>query len=255
MEVAMSDRCRVLLAGESWVSTTTHVKGFDSFTTSTYAEGADDLRAALTDGGFDVHFLPNHLAPTQFPSTAEALREYRCVLLSDIGTNTLLLAPATWERGETTPNRLELLKEYVLAGGGLIMVGGYLTFQGIEGKGKWAGSPVEEVLPVTLRTGDDRVERPEGIAPRVVADHPILAGLEATWPAVLGYNRVTARPDAQVLAQVGDDVLLACREIGRGRTVAYTTDCGPHWCPPPFVAWSGYARVWQQMVGWAAGLE
>jgi len=56
-----------------------------------------------------------------------------------------------------------------------------------------------------------------------------------------------------VLARVGDDVLLACREVGNGRTIAYTTDCGPHWCPPPFVQWAGYARLWQQMVGWAAG--
>lgn len=48
-------------------------------------------------------------------------------------------------------------------------------------------------------------------------------------------------------------VLLACREVGSGRTVAYTTDCGPHWCPPPFVAWPGYQQLWQQMVGWAAG--
>ena len=66
----MPDSRRVLLAGESWVSTTTHVKGFDSFTTSTYAEGADDLRAALAAGGFEVDFLPNHVAPTQFPSSA-----------------------------------------------------------------------------------------------------------------------------------------------------------------------------------------
>ena len=56
-----------------------------------------------------------------------------------------------------------------------------------------------------------------------------------------------------MLARVGDDVLLACREVGNGRTIAYTTDCGPHWCPPPFVQWAGYARLWQQMVGWAAG--
>ena len=54
-----------------------------------------------------------------------------------------------------------------------------------------------------------------------------------------------------MLATVGDDVLLACRVVGSGRTVAYTTDCGPHWCPPPFVRWDGYARLWQQMVGWA----
>jgi uncharacterized membrane protein len=249
----MPDSHRVLLAGESWVSTTTHVKGFDSFTTSTYAEGADDLRAALAAGGFTVDFLPNHLAPTAFPTTAEALEQYGCVILSDIGTNTLLLPLATWERGQPTPNRLELMRQYVLSSGGLIMVGGYLTFQGIEGKGRWAGTAVEEVLPVTLQTGDDRVERPEGIAPEVVAgDHPIVAGLERQWPAVLGYNRVSARADGQVLARVGDDVLLACREIGSGRTVAYTTDCGPHWCPPPFVAWAGYARLWQQMVEWVA---
>lgn len=248
----MPDSHRVLLAGESWISTTTHVKGFDSFTTSTYAEGADDLRAALTAGGFDVHFLPSHLAPTQFPSSADALSAYDCVILSDIGTNTLLLAPATWERGEPAPNRLELLREYVQRGGGLIMVGGYLTFQGIEGKGRWAGSAVEDVLPVTLQSVDDRIERPEGIAPRVVADHSIVAGLDERWPLVLGYNRVAARPDALVLARVGDDVLLACREIGSGRTVAYTTDCGPHWCPTSFVQWPGYQQLWQQMVGWAA---
>src|SRR4051794_15420119 len=248
----MSDSRRVLIAGESWVSTTTHVKGFDSFTTSTYAEGADDLRAALASGGFEVTFLPNHVAPTAFPTTLEDLSDYGCVILSDIGTNTLLLSPATWERGERTANRLELLNSYVRQGGGLVMVGGYLTFQGIEGKGRWAGSAVEDVLPVTLQTSDDRVECPEGIAPQVVVDHPIVAGLDQTWPLVLGYNRVTARPAAEVLARVGEDVLLACQQVEAGRTIAYTTDCGPHWCPPPFVAWEGYPRLWQQMVGWVA---
>jgi uncharacterized membrane protein len=248
----MPDSRRVLLAGESWVTTTTHVKGFDSFTTSAYAEGADDLRAALAAGGFSVEYLPNHLAPTAFPQSAEALAGYDCVILSDIGTNTLILHPATWERGQRTPNRLELLREYVRNGGGLIMVGGYLTFQGIEGKGRWAGTPVEDVLPVTLQTGDDRVERPEGVEPRAVAEHPIVAGVGGAWPAVLGYNRVTPRPDAQVLARVGDDVLLACREVEAGRTIAYTTDCGPHWCPREFVEWGGYARLWQQMADWAS---
>ena len=29
------------------------------------------------------------------------------------------------------------------------MVGGYMTFQGIDAKGRYAGSPVEEALPVT----------------------------------------------------------------------------------------------------------
>ena len=131
------------------------------------------------------------------------------------------------------------------------MVGGYLTFQGIEGKGRWAGSAVEDVLPVTLQTGDDRVERPEGIEPRVVASARDRRRPRGELAAVLGYNRVTARPDAQVLARVGDDVLLACREVGSGRTIAYTTDCGPHWCPPPFVRVAGLpARSGSR---WSAG--
>ena len=38
---------KVLLAGESWMSYTTHVKGFDSFYTSTYETGEKWLKAAL----------------------------------------------------------------------------------------------------------------------------------------------------------------------------------------------------------------
>ena len=47
------------------------------------------------------------------------------------------------------------------------MVGGYLTFQGIDGKARYAGSPVEAALPVTLLPVDDRVERPAGVVPVV----------------------------------------------------------------------------------------
>ena len=42
---------RVLLAGESWMSYTTHVKGFDSFYTSVYETGEKWLKEALEKGG------------------------------------------------------------------------------------------------------------------------------------------------------------------------------------------------------------
>ena len=48
---------KVLLAGESWMSYTTHVKGFDSFYTSTYETGEKWLKAALEAGGYEVTFL------------------------------------------------------------------------------------------------------------------------------------------------------------------------------------------------------
>ena len=42
---------KVLLAGESWSSHTTHVKGFDTFFTSVYEEGGKWLIAALEKSG------------------------------------------------------------------------------------------------------------------------------------------------------------------------------------------------------------
>jgi uncharacterized membrane protein len=245
---------RVLFAGESWVTHSIHQKGFDSFTTTSYHEGGGQLIAALEAGGFEVDYQPSHVAATRFPTTAEALGAYQVVALSDFGTNTLLLHPDTFDRGVPLPNRLEAIRDFVAAGGGLLMIGGYLTFQGIDGRARYAGTPVEEALPVTLQQSDDRVEAPQGRQPRVqLADHPAIAGLPADWPALLGYNRVRPKPGAQVVVEMGEDPLLVVGEYGRGRAAAFTSDCGPHWCPPPFVSWEGYARLWPRLVSWLAG--
>ena len=45
----MSEKKKVLLAGESWMSFTTHVKGFDTFYTSVYETGEKFLKAALEE--------------------------------------------------------------------------------------------------------------------------------------------------------------------------------------------------------------
>ena len=130
---------RALIAGESWIMHTIHQKGVDAFTTTAYGTGHQWLQGALEAGGWEVEHLPNHLAPAAFPTTMAELDGYDVVILSDIGSNSLLLSPDTFERSLPAPNRLALLRDWVAAGGGLIMVGGYLTFQGIEGKGRYAG--------------------------------------------------------------------------------------------------------------------
>ena len=53
---------KVLLVGESWMSFTTHVKGFDTFYTSVYETGHQFLQAAMEKGGYDFKFMPNHEA-------------------------------------------------------------------------------------------------------------------------------------------------------------------------------------------------
>jgi len=70
---------------------------------------------------------------------------------------------------------------------------------------------------------------------------------------LLGYNRITAKTDATVIAKVGADPLIVAGTFKKGRSVAFASDCGPHWAPPPFVEWEGYARLWRQIAGWAAG--
>ena len=244
---------RVLIAGESWVSAATHYKGFDSFTSVTYHTGVDPLKDALEASGIEVVHMPAHEVPTGFPMTVEALAAYDAVILSDIGANSILIHPDTWLHGRRTPNRLTALAEWVEAGGALMMAGGYMSFQGFEGKAMFRGTAVDAILPSVIQPWDDRVEKPEGVVPVVVdATHPVLLGVGAEWPALLGYNRFDVKNDASVLARVGADPLLAVREVGEGRTLAWASDIGPHWCPDEFVEWPGYGLLFTQAIHWLA---
>ena len=244
---------RVLLCGESWVTHSLHIKGVDSFTTSAYVEGASQLRAALSGAGIEAEYLPGHLVPGQFPGSAGGLAPYDAVILSDIGANSMLLSPEVFERSIPSPNRLAVVEEYVRGGGGLLMIGGYLSFAGIEGKARYHGTPVEDVLPVTISATDDRAEAPQGVVPvAVLPDHPLLAGLPETWPRLLGYNRVTPKPAAEVVVTCGSDPLVACGAYHEGRAAVFTSDCAPHWGPPEFMDWPGYAPLWVNLVTWLA---
>jgi len=254
----MAKTRKVLLAGESWASAATHYKGFDQFASVTFHLGAEPLVAALKDSEFDLRYMPAHEAQQDFPQTLEALRAYDAVILSDIGANTLLLHPDTWIRSKPTPNRLRLLKDYVARGGGLMMIGGYLSFQGINGAARFHGTPVEDVLPVEILPYDDRVEVPEGFVPVIKSKgHPILDGFRGAWPQLLGFNEVRAKPDATVVAAVsadyGEKPLLVVGTFDKGRTLAWTSDIGPHWLPTEFAEWKGYARLWIQALRWLCG--
>ena len=253
----------VLLVGESWVSAATHYKGFDQFGSVTFHLGAEPLVAALQGSDFSIRYMPSHEAAEGFPFTLDALRRYQVVILSDIGANTLLLPQAVWMHGRAAPNRLKLIRDWTEAGGGLVMAGGYLSFQGIDGRARWRRTPVEDALPVTCLPYDDRIEVPEGFRPDITgpADHPILQGLGADWPMLLGANEVAAceGPGVEVLARLpaeqGGHPLLVTGTFGRGRSVAWMSDIGPHWLPEDFVRWPGYASLWRNMLGWAAGTQ
>lgn len=242
----------ILLAGEQVTAAGVEIKGFDYFGVNAYKEDGQALVQALAAGGHAVEWMRTCQVPEHFPETLPALQRYDVVLLSDVGANSLLFHPEMLHRSVRHPNRLALLRDYVQAGGGLAMIGGWMSFAGIDGRARYHDTPVEEVLPVTCQPCDDRREVPEGVTPAVAADHPVLDGLPAEWPFFLGYNRVAARPDAAVLLRLGDDPLLAVRDCGPGRTAAFMSDCAPHWGPPEFLHWPGYPRLWNNLVRWLA---
>lgn len=253
---ADAPKLRVLLAGESWVTHVTHLKGFDAFQTTDYTEGATAFIEDLRGLGHEVHYVPSHDIATKFPTTVDELNAYDAVILSDVGSNTFLLAPETFVRSEIAVNRLEVLASYVAAGGALLMVGGYLSFAGIDGRARYGSSPLAGVLPVDMLDHDDRVEVPEGFVAEVTApEHPALSGVHAKWPRLLGYNRLRSRPDTIVLAARGGDPILAVGTHGRGRTAAFASDLAPHWAPPEFVQWPGYVQLWDALLVWLAGLN
>lgn len=244
---------RVLLAGESWISAVDDHKGYDVFSHTQVHIGCAELLVVLRDAGHAVTHLRSHDVAKDFPLTLEELSSFDVVILSDIGANSLLLPPQVFEEGQRAPNRLKLLREWVTEGGGLMMAGGYLSFQGFQAKANYHATPIEEILPVEILAFDDRVEAPEGVCGSLtIDDHPVTKGLDRTWPHILGYQKLSARDDALVLAEVEGYPLLAVRTVGKGRTLAYASDISPHWAPQEFMDWSGYSALFNNAVSWLA---
>ena len=217
---------KVLLAGESWMSYTTHVKGFDAFYTSTYETGEKWFREAMKAAGYEYTFLPNHEATDGFPFTVEELKQYDCVVLSDIGANTLLLPTATFARSEKMPDRTKVIRDYVLDGGALLMVGGYLTFSGVDAKGKWHDTAVQEVLPVEVLTVDDRMEHCDGVVPVIIKEHEALAGLPKEFPNAVDYASITTIRDSST--GNGNDYVYDVTKRGMGCKFE-TSTVGYYW--------------------------
>jgi uncharacterized membrane protein len=254
MAMSGSRAISVLVVGESWVKHTVHMKGFDQFHSTEYEEGGGVFLESLATAGFEVTYIRAHEISSRFPTTREALECFDVVVLSDVGANSFLLTDEVFLRSEVSVNRLSLLADYVRAGGGLMMVGGYLSFSGIDGRARFGMSPLADVLPVEMLPHDDRVETPEGFRAVIeLTDHEVLGDTPSRWPRLLGYNRVIAKPHSTVVASHGDDPLLVIGRAGEGHAVAFMSDLAPHWAPPEFVEWPHYGSLWAAIITWAAG--
>lgn len=249
----MTKPLNILFVGESCFYTSTEYKGIDHFSETNYTESARIMKKLFADLGHNVTHIPCHRVALEYPSSIEELSKYDVVIYSDIGSNTFLLLPEMVKTGKRIVNRLKVTRDYVEQGGGFCMIGGYMTFQGMEAKGKWKDSVIESILPVELLRGDDRTEVPEGADLSCVPNsHHVLAGLPEIWPYILGYNKLIARSDSKVLVEFEGDPIISVREYGKGHTMAYAMDCAPHWAPAAMYEWEYYPKLWDNIVSWLA---
>ncbi len=243
---------KILIVGESVYKIHTHFKGFASYETGYATLGLDSFISRFADTGLDITFMPNHEVSLRFPASLEAMQAYDVIVISDAPADSFLLHPDTLG-GDIMPNRLKLIGDYVRAGGGFAMIGGWMAFGGFHGKAHYAYSPLADLLPVKIAPHDDRMEIPEGIYPKVSTSHELLAGLPAEWPDFLGYNKVEQRGGTLLLDfPETHDPLLIVEQIGKGRVGVFTSDILPHWGSPRFTAWGGYVTFWTQLFRWLA---
>jgi uncharacterized membrane protein len=214
------------------------------------------LKEALESSGrHAVNSVPswdfyNNLGPGDYE---KILDEYDVLIFSDVDAKLFQLAPSFFDRSKfgpkplTFPDRLRLTMEAVKAGHGLMLLGGWYSFTGEIGKGGWGRTLLKELLPVRCLEYEDLIESTEGYSVEATpSGKKLFKGLKLeTMPPFLGYNKTLPIKEGLILLNVKEtgDPLLAVRDFGKGRVLAYTSDPAPHWgCN--FIYWEGYHEFW-----------
>ncbi|MSU36902.1 MAG: hypothetical protein EXS36_17755 [Pedosphaera sp.] len=164
-----------------------------------------------------------------FPNTLAALLEFDVIIHSDIKIESF------------SPEQLQNIDKLVEQhGAGFVMIGGNSAF----GKGGYHRTILDRIIPVAMESSDDAEVRPIHLTvPRQAWNHPLVAfggdrsETQVIWttkfPTLYGMNRVErAKPGAVVLAEAegpGGNVLIAVQQIGKGRSLAFTSDTTRAW--------------------------
>jgi uncharacterized membrane protein len=192
-----------------------------------------------------------------FPTTREELFAYRGLILGSV------------EASYFTHNQLQIMEEFVSQrGGGLMFLGGRESFA----EGGYAGTPLENVLPVVL---EDPIQADpafmaevevsptrSGQAHAAIQLAPTLEASTERWntlPPLTTPNPIhRVKPGATILltgtSVDGQDelVVLASHHYGRGRVIAFTAQDSWMWqmhADMPLEDMT-HERLWRQMTRW-----
>ncbi|MCA9041803.1 MAG: hypothetical protein KDA65_15725 [Planctomycetaceae bacterium] len=163
---------------------------------------------------------------------------------------------------------LEKLKERVDEGAGLMMIGGLQSFGG----GGYAGTPLEEVLPVLMSPTQRQIESKLNtenhftdelkMVPTQAGQYHYLMQLGgetmSAWqalPPLNGANKILPKNNfAEILAVDGQNhPLLISQDYGAGRVLAFAGDTSYLWILAGH--FEEAQRFWQQLVLWLAHKE
>lgn len=213
------------------------------------------LKDALeSDGKHEVKSVASwdfyNLGPGDYE---QILDEYDVLIFSDFEGKLFQLSPEFFDRKKfgksilTFPDRVKLTTEAVRNGKSMMFMGGWYSFTGENGKGGWGRTFLEDILPVKCLDFEDLVESTEGYFPEItdkgknVFENLILEDI----PPILGYNQTKEIDDGDVLVRVKEtgDPLVAVKQYGKGKVLAYTSDPAPHW-GLNFVYWKHYNEFW-----------
>lgn len=198
-----------------------------------FGANGKELDVVDTDPETGEKIYPVEHARRGFPKTLAQLLEHDVVIHSDIRKESFT--------GDQLKNMARLVEEF---GGGFVMIGGNSAF----GKGGYHKTIIDRIIPVAMQQDNDSQAQPFAIRiPPMAWQHPIIAfgrtqrETELIWttkfPPLYGCNLVNrAKPGAVVLglnpeskSSSGFRLVLAVQSIGRGRTMAFTSDTTRTW--------------------------
>ena len=198
-----------------------------------------------------------------YPRTLQDMLNYDVIINSDIYKEAF------------TPEQLDLTVALVEEhGGGFVMVGGTTAF----GAGHYDETVIDKLMPVDVYGNEDiKYGGFKLQVPPEMFDHPVMqlgTTREETaqiwnerFPGFSGLNSVNrVKPGARALAfnenesnKYGPLVVFAVQQIGRGRTMAFTSDTTQSWGSQFHTSFGTaedrtlyYRRFWNQAVRWLA---
>ena len=187
-----------------------------------------------------------------FPKTREELFAYRGLVLGSI------------EASAFSADQLRMIAEFVdVRGGGLLFLGGARAFA----EGGYAGTPVEEVMPVTMGRAAGAVAQLKVQPTRAGQAHAVTqlgdteqasADRWKSMPALTTVNQIEGiKPGATTLLSALDDrrrerVVLAYERYGRGKSIAFPVQDSWHWQMDGTIRVEDqtHENFWRQLLRW-----